>query len=561
MTTVSTQAQTNPTPMLPLTTPLSSLIQSKLNPRKRFDETAVIELANSIAEHGLLQPLVVRPHPKQQDNYEIVAGERRFRALSWLLEQERIQSDYPVATIIRDVTDFELVLLATVENMQRSDMTPLEEADAFAQLVELGENEEGIALRTGVAASTVKLRLKLATGLSSKVRSALEKETINLSQAQALLLIGKGLQNELLPKVIDYNYSPKDIKRLVTQDKIPVGRNLFSLDKYSKAKGTIITDIFQPEHLGWFDSVELFIKLQNEAIENKLEDLKQSFSIVETTESFYAYQYVEGDGAVLELNPYSYEVDIHERVVRRPDLKEEPSQKQAKPRVNRRRDEWEATTLTRAVHEEASKDFRLCLVLNIMMLLGVEGFDVDVKPDKTTKQTPANQIFSETLQTAFTEITTKLMDNKVIEDLPWEVEPEDKYYPKVEKYSHDPIHIFHILKNMEEDELHTLFSQLTATFISHGYTDTPWNTDVKQMVANETQLEPQNYFDASNKDYLSLHTKNELAELAIDVEIPIDVTAMKKSDAVSYLSEHESIKNYLPERLLLDSEEELLEAA
>ena len=132
-------------------------------------------------------------------------------------------------------------------------MTPLEEADAFVQLVKLGDNEEAIALRTGVALSTVKMRLKLANGLCADARRALEAETINLSQAQALLLASKGLQKELLPRVLEVGYGPKDIKRLITQDKVPVGRNIFPLEAYADAKGSITTDIFQPEHPGFFD--------------------------------------------------------------------------------------------------------------------------------------------------------------------------------------------------------------------------------------------------------------------------------------------------------------------
>ena len=182
--------------------------------------------------------------------------------------------------------------------------------------------------------------------------------------------MSKGLQNELLPKIIDYGYSPKDIKRLVTQGKVPVGRNLFSLERYSQAKGAIITDIFQPEHPGWFDNLELFITLQNEAIEEKLVELKEQYDIVETTDHFYSYKYVEGNGAVLELNQYTYEVTVHKGVLKRPEPKpSQPSSKEDKPRENRRRNEWEATTLTRAVHVEASKDFRLCLIFNVMMLL------------------------------------------------------------------------------------------------------------------------------------------------------------------------------------------------
>ena len=112
------------------------------------------------------------------------------------------------------------------------------------------------------------------------------------------------------------------------QGKIPVGRNLFSLERYTQATGTVITDIFQPEHPGWFDN--------------------------------------------LELNQYTYEVTVHEGFVRRPIPEtNQPSSSENESRENRQRNEWEATALTEAVHVEAGKDFRLCLILNIMILLGI----------------------------------------------------------------------------------------------------------------------------------------------------------------------------------------------
>ena len=537
------------------TVPYHTLRRTDLNPRKRFDEAALNELAQSILEHGLLQPLVVRPHPQEKEQYEIVAGERRHRALSWLLEQDEIEKTYPVPVVVRDVSDFELVLLATTENIQREDMTPLEEADAFVQLVELGEDEEGIALRTGVSPSTVKLRLKLAAGLSANSRRALEQEKINLSQAQALLMVSKGLQNELLPRIIEYGYSSKDIKRLVTQGKVPVGRNLFPVERYSQAIGAIITDIFQPEHPGWFANLELFIKLQNEAIEEKLAELKEQYDIVETTDSFYAYRYVEGKGAVLELNPYTYEVTLHEGFVKRPKPKaSQRSPNENKPRENRRRNEWEATTLTRAVHVEASKDFRLCLILNIMMLLNVRGFDVKVDPDKTRKRTPANRVFSNELQQAFDEVRGILEGKPDAEEVaasPEESELDKPYLPAVSAYDDNTLSVFETLKAMSDKKLKTLFSQLTAVMIAHGYSDKPWNTEVKQIVASETGLEVGSYLDASDSDYLSLHTKAELGELAEDAGIALDVTAMKKAAAVAYLSESEQVKAYVPERMLL----------
>lgn len=537
-----TRAETH----LPLTAPLTLLQPSKLNPRKSFEKSSLIELANSLLEHGLLQPLVVRTHPEQEDHYEIVAGERRFRALSYLLEQGQIEANYPVPIILREVSDFDLVLLATVENIQRSDMTPLEEADAFVTLVELGENEEAIALKTGVAASTVKLRLKLATGISANVRRALEKGNLTLSQAQALTMVSKSLQNDLLPRVVDYGYGPKDIKRLITQDKVPVTRAFFALEAYTEAKGTIITDMFEPDNPGWFDSLELFIKLQNEAIQTKLTELKEQYSVVETSDTFYAFDYVEGDGAVIELNPYSYEVTLHERVIRRPASAQKLTTPSSEKRENRRRNEWEATTLTRAVHEKASEDFRLCLILNIMMLLSVKGFDIKLETGKPGKPSASNRIFSDTLQTAF----TKFISDLNLDDT--EAEEDKPYLPKVKPYNQNTFDLFEKLTAKADAELYQLFSQLTAVMISHGYDDTPWNTDIKKIVARETGLEPKDYFDASDLDYLKLHTKTELAELAEAVSISIDVTAMNKADAVAYLNKHKAIKAYLPNRLVLD---------
>ena len=260
--------------------------------------------------------------------------------------------------------------------------------------------------------------------------------------------------------------------------KIPVGRNLFSLERYSQAKGTIITDIFQPEHPGWFDNLELFITLQNEAIEEKVAELRQNYDIVETTDRFYAYQYVEGKGAVLELNQYTYEVTIHEGFVKRPEPKASQSATtESKPRENRRRNEWEATTLTKAVHVEASKDFRLCLILNIMMLLGVRGFDIKVEPDKIRKRSPANRIFNDELQQAFDEVRTTLEGNSSQTSvMDAEHEADKPYLPSINAYGDEIVQVFETLKGMSDKKLKTLFSQLTVVMISHGYGDKPWDT-------------------------------------------------------------------------------------
>ena len=134
---------TYPQLLEPTTTlPLSALTPSGLNPRRRFDESVITELTASILEHGLLQNLVARPHPTEVGLWQIVAGERRYRALQSLLESGVIAEDYPVSVTVREVSDFDLLLLATTENIQRQDMTPLEEADAFVKLMELGDDKK-----------------------------------------------------------------------------------------------------------------------------------------------------------------------------------------------------------------------------------------------------------------------------------------------------------------------------------------------------------------------------------------------------------------------------------
>ena len=548
---------TYPQLLEPTTTlPLSALTPSGLNPRRRFDETVIAELAASIGEHGLLQNLVVRPYPEHEGLWQIVAGERRYRALQRLLESGVIAEDYPVSVTVREVSDFDLLLLATTENIQRQDMTPLEEADAFLKLMELGDDEESVSLKTGVSLSTVRLRLRLASGLCADAKRALEADKLSLAQAQALLLGSKGLQKELLPRVLEHEVSPRDIRKMVTEGKIPVGRNLFPLEAYTEAKGSITTDLFQPEHPGWFDNRELFVKLQNEAVEKKLEALREKYGEqnVTLTDYFLSYRYVEGEGAVVVLNHHTFGVEVHEGLVTRPEPKPAKTtltntDGEKKPKENRRRNEWEATTLTRAVHEEASKDFRLCLVLNVMALMGVHGFDIKLEEGKTSRREPNNRVFSHALQEAFDTLRSTLGEGG-LEPTRSPYSTDEPYLPRLNLYGEGVTHLFELLKGLPDIDLYTLFARLTATALSHGTSDVPWDAEVKRIVARETELEVKEHFDASDSDYLALHTKAELGELAKEAGIHLDVTNMKKAAAVTYLSASEKVKVFVPPRLL-----------
>ncbi|GGM92660.1 chromosome partitioning protein ParB [Thermus composti] len=158
--------------------PLAAIRPNPHQPRKRFSPEALEELAQSIREKGLLQPLLVRP---KGEGYELVAGERRYRAAQMAGLQE-------VPALVRDLSDREALELALVENLQREDLSPLEEARGYQALLEMGLTQEEVAKRVGKARSTVANALRLLQ-LPLEVQEALEAGAITAGHARALLML------------------------------------------------------------------------------------------------------------------------------------------------------------------------------------------------------------------------------------------------------------------------------------------------------------------------------------------------------------------------------------
>ena len=138
--------------------PLEKIRESKTNPRTQFDQSKLAELAENIRQHGVLQPILVRPLPKgAADTYELVAGARRYRA-SKLARRESIPAT------VRDLTDAQALELQVIENVQRVDVHPLDEAQGYAALIELQPDTytiESIASRVGRSPAYVNGRLRL----------------------------------------------------------------------------------------------------------------------------------------------------------------------------------------------------------------------------------------------------------------------------------------------------------------------------------------------------------------------------------------------------------------
>lgn len=170
-----------PTPESGVTTlPLREIEPDKDQPRKEFSESALAELAASIAEHGLLQPIAVRPAPSAAGRYQIIAGERRWRAA-------RMAGLVEVPVVIREVSDEEAMELALIENLQREDLDAVEEAFGYQQLIErCGLTQEQAAQKLGRSRSAVANSLRLLN-LPGEVQFLLKTGVLSAGHAKAVL--------------------------------------------------------------------------------------------------------------------------------------------------------------------------------------------------------------------------------------------------------------------------------------------------------------------------------------------------------------------------------------
>ena len=169
--------QSNTTPQK---LPVSLLQPNADQPRRNVDDAELEELAASIRAHGVIQPVIVRPHPTQQDNYQIVAGERRWRAA------QRAQiHDVPV--IVRDLDDRDVLELAIVENIQRVDLNPIDESHGYAELIERFDyTQEALAKVMGKSRSHIANALRLRN-LPEQVQRLVRSGKLSAGHARALI--------------------------------------------------------------------------------------------------------------------------------------------------------------------------------------------------------------------------------------------------------------------------------------------------------------------------------------------------------------------------------------
>ncbi len=191
--------------------PVDRIRANPHQPRKRFDADGLASLTASIAEHGVLQPVLVT---ETIDGYQLVAGERRLRAAQ-AAGLERI------AAVVRQLADREQIELALVENLQREDLDPLETAEAYRQLIEeFGFSQEEVSARVGRARSTVANTLRLLD-LAPGVQAAVADARLSEGHGRALGGLATALQDRVLDSVVGQELSVRQTEELVRRLREP----------------------------------------------------------------------------------------------------------------------------------------------------------------------------------------------------------------------------------------------------------------------------------------------------------------------------------------------------
>lgn len=203
------------------TLPINEIIPNKEQPRKTFDEGALQELADSITVHGVLQPLLVRP--LLSGGYQLIAGERRWRA-------SRMAGLKEVPVIIRELSDSEAMEIAIIENLQREDLNPIEEAEGLQALIDKCDyTQEQVAVSVGKSRPAIANALRLLK-LPEEVRQMTKDGEISAGHARALLAFdNQAIMYEVAKQIVSDKLTVRDVERLAK-------RPTKSADKKQNAK-------------------------------------------------------------------------------------------------------------------------------------------------------------------------------------------------------------------------------------------------------------------------------------------------------------------------------------
>jgi ParB family transcriptional regulator, chromosome partitioning protein len=188
---------------------VSQIVSNPFQPRKNFKPQDLKELQESLHTSGLLQPITVRPSPQTPNRYELIAGERRLRAATSLGWEK-------ISAVVKDLSDQEILTLALIENLQRADLNPIEEAEGYDQLIsQFGHTQQSVATMVGKDRSTVANVLRILQ-LPAAVRQLLTEGHLTAGQARPLLgLDDAGRITALAREIVAKGLSAREVERQV----------------------------------------------------------------------------------------------------------------------------------------------------------------------------------------------------------------------------------------------------------------------------------------------------------------------------------------------------------
>lgn len=194
------------------TAPIEIVHPNPDQPRRQFDDAELKELADSVSEKGIIQPLIVRAHPSRSDHYEIVAGERRWRAA-------QLAKLHEVPIVVREFSDTEVLEVAIIENIQRSNLNPIEEALGFQQLMEkFDRTQEQMATALGKSRPYIANNLRLLS-LPDDVKDLLASGKLTSGHARALITASNA--SSLAQQVVAKGLSVRETEKLVKKGSVP----------------------------------------------------------------------------------------------------------------------------------------------------------------------------------------------------------------------------------------------------------------------------------------------------------------------------------------------------
>lgn len=542
----STTATPEPTETTIISIPHDQLVLSPLNPRKhKRDKHTLLELANSIIEQGVLHNLTAR---KKGKKYEVVIGEGRCLAVKHWIDKKHLPKNYPMPVAVKELSDLDVIELATAENIHRADMHPLDEAIAFAEMVQQGRDVDSIAIKMGVSPRTVEQRLAIATQLNYAVKQALSKDELTLAQAQQLTNASFETQDFILEQLMQgYTWTPDRIKHYLNDQLMPIKYALFPLELY---KGEISNNLFDDEHERCFLDSEQAKRLQLEAIEEKRKSYADTWAWVEVgySQDINPWNYEKANtpnpkehGVILRILGETMQVEIYEGVIKRETTTKKPtssrpSDKTKTPPPYTKRLLMDCAHIkTRALQTALSNNHRHCLILNIMGLMGCS--DVKMKTDipflgKDFKTEALERVFQPHVKAL-----TKKFGEGVVKTYPLEVKT----------YGNDQAKLYTYLKKLTDEDLQTLFNALTAsTFGSwYGLDPQPGDRVLPLQVAKDLEIDMAQHFTVS-EEFFKGYCKPGLVQLLNELGFNQDFSSMTSKGLIVFIMSVIKDKNYLP---------------